>query len=200
MSEQVLQPDTSGTVALSGHENLALSFDLKSGYLKTLQGEIDELKKQMRVIAVDALSRAAAGAVRAFLRNGKRGGVTISRPDETKSGNRLVLSDAKMSKLIKLGELTSLGIPMLELIEEEVTDPGGDVVELRGRWAAWWQEKMAAHSADPDIKVERRERTVVKRLTFDALAKVRALATAGNELAKLLISVSAKELTVTAER
>lgn len=190
------QPDATGTVALSGHEELALGYDLKSSYLEKLSAELDEMKGQMRSLARSVLTN---GAKRLFLRNGRKGGVSITLPDYTAAGNRLVLSDSKMSKVVKAGDLTSLG-PTEALFEEEVTEAGGDCVILRGAMVTWWNQTMAAYTSRPDVEIKRTERTVVKRLKAEAIDKLRSMAAAGNELAALLIALGAKEPMVKAER
>lgn len=198
-----LKPDATGTVVLSGHEDLALAFDLKLTFFEKLKEEVDEIKQQLRAAATGVLAAAGTDAQRVFFRStAGKGGVGVSLPDYSKEGNRIALSDKKMSEASKLGELTSLGIPIEELIQEVVTEPGGDVVELRGRWLEWFKQYGMPHvtEGDPDVKFERRERTVVRRLVPTVISKLRTLATSGNELARHLIDTGTKNLVVKAER
>jgi len=202
MSETTITPDASGTVVLSGHEELALAFDLKSSFNKKLEDELNTMKEQLRSLARFAIGQAAQGAVRVFFRNGQKGGVGVSLPDFSKPANRLVLSDKKMTEAAKLGELGSLGVSQEQLFEEEVTDVGGDVLELRGRWVQWVLPSLQQHidAGDADIKYERRERTVTRRLRAEVLPMLRALAAQGSELAALLVDVGTKAMMVKPER
>lgn len=198
-------PDSTGTVAVSGYEELALSFALKHSFLNRLQEEADELKRQLRDVArsvVAGAGPAAAAVKRIFVRNGSKGGVSVSLPDYESTGNRLVLSDKKINEVLKTGELTLPGVGSLaDLIEESVSEPGGEVIELRGRWIEWFKINMGTYlkAEDPDIKWEKRERTAVRRLKTAAISVLRGLASTGNEVASLLLAVGLKEPMVKAE-
>jgi hypothetical protein len=199
MTEQNFQIDPSGTVALSGHEELALNFDLKTAYLASLEADVNELKAQLRAVA-RSVAATAAGAKRIFFRNGKKGGVAVTMPDYTAAGNRLVLSDKKMTDLLKTGDLTTLGVPPEALMEETVEEVGGDAVILRGELYKWWMEKMAAYNAHPDVQIERREKKVSRRLKAEAIGMLTSMAASGSTLAAMLLSLGAKEPSVKAER
>jgi hypothetical protein len=190
------QADASGTVALSGHEELALSFILKSSYLESLVQDVDSLKGQMRGLARSVL---VGGAKRLFLRDGRKSGVSITLPDYSAPGNRLTLSDTKMTKLVKAGDLATLG-QQEELFEEEVVDEGGDCVILRGEMLAWWHKHMAAYTERDDVEVKRTERKVVRRLKEGAISILQNMAAQGNELASMLLGFGAKEPMVKAEK
>ncbi len=196
------QPDASGTVVISGHEELALAYDLKSGFYSALEGELDTLKGQLRSVASSVLLVAGEGAKRVFLRNGKKGGISITRPDYSQTGNRLVLSDTKMAGVTKSGELDSLGVPLSELFEETVTEVGGEVVELRGRWAAWFVQHMGQYMTptETDISHEVRKRATTRRLLPAAIERLQQLMLGGSEVAKVLLSLGTKEMIVKPER
>jgi len=201
-------PDSTGTVCVSGHEPLALAYALKDSFMKALAEEADGLRRQLRAIARTAAAEAgpAATAVkRVFVRNGAKGGVSISLPNYEEPGNRLVLSDTKLKEVNKVGDITALpGLAFDALVEETVTDPGGEVIELRGRWVQWFKDGPAgsylqAGVPDPDLKYEKRDRTTARRLKHAAVAMLRGLAEAGNEVASLLLSLGLKEPSVKAE-
>lgn len=195
-TNNIPKPDAAGTVALSGHETLALEYDLKSSYLEKLSKELGEMKAQLRGLARSVLTD---GAKRLFLRNGRQGGVSITLPDYSTAGNRLVFSDKKMSDLVKAGDLSSLGDPAA-MFEEEVLDEGGDSVVLRGDMFTWWQQHMAAYNERPDVEVKRTERKVAKRLRAEIIPAIHQLAQAGNKLAEMVLSMGTKEPMVKAER
>lgn len=197
-----LKPDASGTVVLSGHEDLALGYDLKLTFLERLTAELDELKAQLRAAASGVLAQAGTDALRVFFRNGKKGGVSVSLPDFSKPGNRMALSDSKMSKVLKAGEMESLNLPAGSVIDEEVTEPGGEVIELRGRWVEWFRQHMAEYLSkpDPDIKYEKRDRVVTRRLKPETITNLRQLTAGGNEVAAMLLQLGVKSMTVKAER
>lgn len=197
-----LQPDASGTVVLSGYEDMALSFDLKHSYMEKLQAEVDSIKDQLRDLASTTLKRVEGEAKRIFFRNGKKGGVSVSLPDFESKGNRLVLSEKKMGQLAKMAPLDSIGLPVDALFEEEVTDPGGEVIELRGSYVEWFKQHYAAQlsSGSPDLKYEKRDRTVSRRLKVGAIALLRQAAAAGNDLADALLSAGTKSFIIKPER
>ena len=198
MTEQntIPQPDAAGTVAISGHEELALEYDLKSSYMEKLTKELDSMKAQLRALARSVL---VGDAKRLFLRNGRKGGVSITLPDYASTGNRLPLSDRKLTEIVKAGDISSVGDPQM-IFEEEVIEEGGDCVILRGAMLAWWNQHMAAYTSRPDVDMKRVERKVVKRLRIEAIPVIRQMAQAGNTLAALVLSLGAKEPMVKAER
>ena len=202
-SQQI--PDATGTVACNGYEELALAYALKDNFVKTLTDEANELRRQLRDVArsvVAGAGPAAASIKRVFVRNGAKGGVSVSLPDYEAAGNRLTLSDKKLNDVIKVGDISTLpGLALNDLLEESVSDPGGEVIELRGRWAEWFKTNMEEHlkKEDPDLKWEKRERTMVRRLKASALGVLRGLAETGNEVASLLLACGLKEPTVRAE-
>lgn len=197
------QPDASGTVVLSGHEDLALAYKLKSSFATKLEAELDEMKARLRDVARTVVL-ATEGAVRVFFRDGQKGGVGVTQPDYSSVGNRLVLSDKKMSEIVKKADPSTLGIDAASLYEETVTEPGGEVIVLRGRWVAWFKQHMgqflSATPPDPDILWETRERAVTRRLKADAISSLRALAALGNAMALSLLSAGTKEMIVKVEK
>jgi hypothetical protein len=214
-----VKPDASGTIVLSGHEELTFRYETKLRFLEALETEIDEAKAELRAIAEGAIRAAGTGTVvkRVFLRNGKKGGVGVSLPDYSAVGNRLELSDRKISELLKgtPGDETEIAMAaaaLLEpLVEETVTEVGGDVVTLRGRWVDWFMKAYASAitSGDPDVLVERRERSVVRRLTAGGVARLRSMvfdgpvadaSTAAWSMARALLGAGARALMVKLER
>jgi hypothetical protein len=193
-----LQPDASGTVMISGNEELALSYDLKSNFVKTLQAELDEMKARLRSAAADVISRAGDGAKRVFFRNGKKGGVSVTQPDFTAVGNRMVLSEKKLSAVSKLGEISALG----DVFEDTETEPGGEVIELRGTWVQWFKQHMPQYlqGNTPDLKYESRPRQFTRRLKPEAVAILRSMAAGGNDVAAALLSAGTKDMMVLPER
>lgn len=198
-------PDATGTVMVSGHESLAMAYALKDSFLRTLTEEVDGFKRQIRSIAQRVAAEAsAAGEVRRiFLRNGQRGGVGVSLPDITKDGNRLALSDKKLNDVLKLGELATLGVPQSELIEEEITEAGGEVIVLRGRWVEWFKQHMSQHlTGDADVEHKTTEKTVVRKLKASAVSVLRRVSAGGGtagEMADLLLSLGLRDMSVKAE-
>lgn len=202
-------PDSTGTVCISGHEQLALTYALKDSFLKALTEEAEGLRRQIRAVAraaaAEAGPAAAAAIKRVFVRNGVKGGVAVSLPDYAAEGNRLVLSDSKIKEVTKVGDITALpGLTFDALVEETVTEPGGEVIELRGRWVQWFKDGPAgaylkAGVPDPDLKYGKRDRTATRRLKHAAVAMLRGLAETGNEVAALLLSLGLKEPAVRAE-
>ena len=148
MKSQVV-PDSTGTIAVSGYEELALSFALKHSFLERLEAEAVELKRQLRDVARSIVAGAgpASSAIRrVFVRNGAKGGVSVSLPNYESEGNRLVLSDKKINEVLKTGDISALpGASLADLIEEVVTSEGGEVIELRGRWVEWFKTNMSQY-------------------------------------------------------
>lgn len=189
-------PDSSGTIGLSGYESLVDTYSLKHAFIDSETSVIDDLKEQLRSAATAAINSAQQGAKRAFLRGSKHGGVMITMPDYDKSSNRPVFSEKKLTSLMKLGGLDDLGIASEDVFEEE-REEGGEVIELRGRWVEWFKENYKI--TDPDVKWEKREPVVTKRVKASARAALEAAAYAGSTVAKFILGEGYKSPTVRVE-
>ena len=196
--EQV--PDGSGTVRISGLESLADDFTIKSEYIKRETSRLEDMKQMLRGAALPVIRAAqAAGAVRAFIGASKRGGVMVTLPDYSKAGNRPVFDDKKMAELMKAGSLESLGLKPEEIFEETRTG-GEEQIVLKGRWIGWFKEHFPQLlQADDDIKWERTEPKIVRRLRQEAIGKLEAAAAAGSTVAQLLVSKGLTSLSVKPE-
>jgi hypothetical protein len=199
MTRQQEIPDASGTIALDGEESLVDVYQYKESFLKVLSDEVGDLKDRLRMSAKRALGAAKGKAVRVFMR-GTLGGVQVTAYDLSKDSNRPVLSEKKMAELTKAGGTEAIGLGPEELFEEERT-PGGEVIELRGRWVQWFVEKVQADMEnDPDITWEKREPVVVRRLAEAAIPKLELAADAGNKVAQMLLEMGIKAMMVKVER
>ena len=200
MIKQEMIPDGSGTVAVGGLESLADNYKLKEAYLKTVLEEVDRLKDMLRGAALGAIRTAReAGAVRAFIRASGRGGVLVTMPDYTKPANRPEFNAKKLEEMMKMGSLDSIGLSPEEVFEEERT-PGGEVIELRGRWVEWFKSHYSGSlTNDPDLNWEKREPTVVRRVREAVIPRLEVAAAAGSAIAQLLITKGLKALMVKAE-
>jgi hypothetical protein len=194
-------PDGSGTVRISGLESLTDDFVLKNEYLKREGKELERLKGLLRGAALPIIRAAqAAGAQRAFISSSGAGGVSVTLPDYTKPGNRSVFGDDKLSELMKRGGLERLGLKPEEVFEEERTG-GEEQIVLKGRWVVWFREHFGALlETDEEIKWERTEPKVIRRLRFDVIGKLEAAAAAGSAVAQFLVEKGLSSLMVKAEK
>lgn len=206
MDETRLQliPDGTGSICLSGEEKLADAFLTKNSFLERLTEEVDKLKAELRSAAQAAVARARSaggGVVQRVLVSASRGGVGVSLPDYLKPGNRPVFSDEKLGELMKAGGLEAVGLKPEEVFEEEC-DPGGEVVTLRGRWAAWFASSYAAHIAakDPDICWEKRAPSAVRRLRAEVIGRLEDLAAHGSAAAGVLLARGLRAMMVRGEQ
>jgi len=197
-------PDQSGTIYVKGHEKEIAEFTRKKTFLDMLETEVNAGKEMVRNIATQALARASEGAKRVCMVNGIGGAVSTTVPDYEKDGNRLVISDATFKKLMKLG-----GVEALEMAEGELFDVqstvGSRSLVLTGKWLTWFEDQYIKTGQlkienETDITLSVIEPSTTKRISFAALAKLKALSVTGSEKAKkaatLLLDAGLKAMTV----
>jgi len=197
--KQDMVADGTGTISMTGLESLVDKYMLEHSYLEAKQHELDDVKEQLRSVALPAIRK--AGAVRAFLRGSKRVAALLTLPDYTKPANRPVINDKKMTELMKQGGLEALGLPPEEVFDEERQE-GGEVIELRGRWVEWFKEHYGERlqsGSDPDMKWEKREPTIIRRVKQAVLPKLEVAAANGVAVAQLLIANGFKSISIRSE-
>jgi hypothetical protein len=196
--KQQVIPDSTGTVALEGHEQLVDMYELKALSLQVSASEVDELKEELRSLTLDAQRKVEdrSSLKRIFVKGKMFDGVRVTIPDYAQDGNRLPFGDDKIQEITKAGGVEKTGLQPQDVFDE-VTEPGGEVLTLRGPWIEWFMGHYKSQvESDPNISYEKREPSTKRKLKADAIAKLQAAADAGNPVARQLLELGLKAMTV----
>lgn len=177
-----LIPDPQGTVTIKGYEKLAEAYKLKNAYTKLVTDELGTMKEQMRQAAELAFAEAAPGTKRVLFRDGKGGGVEVSKPDLAMDGNRPYFSQSLQKEITKFGGLEQLGEHRAAL--DETTQ-----VTLTGQWAEWFMSQLESFKksgAVGDAQVGNQVKAAQKaRITQEGISVLEKLTDGDDETAKL---------------
>lgn len=163
-----LVPDSSGSLQVSGLEDVVEEFRVKKVFSKDLEKVLGGMVEAFRGLAkqrITAAGQAGAGVERVEFVT-KNGLVMVSLPDTKKAGNRLGLGDEQL----RAAEYAGLDLEGMGLLEKEETVVLGDL------WVEWFRGYLTQMQASGTVVPPGYEIKTVKRLRGEAVGVLRAMA------------------------
>jgi len=183
-SKIAIQQIDQDSIAILGMEETSAAFVDKTTFAKTyLEKEVESLGTELRLTAEDKILE--AGAKRAFIPNGRRGGldgVSTTLPNVTAAANRKHLKPELLKELITHEVSAALATTKDDLLEEE-KEIGGLTVTLKGKWASWFKQNYIDNGAvnmntkdNADyIQIDEVKPSIIHRLKPSAVAHLQGL-------------------------